>query len=78
MLVSSQSGATLSAYFREIQRKLTREFSKPIPTREVSLVYGRSFYKEKIVEAIEESIISSLPKGISSLKSKDLQVVDIE
>jgi LysR family hydrogen peroxide-inducible transcriptional activator len=61
-----------------VQKKLTREFCRPIPTREVSLVYGRSFHKEKIVEAIEESIVSSLPKGINSLKSKDLQVVDIE
>lgn len=59
------------------QKKLTREFNKPIPTREVSLVYGRSFYKEKIIEALEKSIVSNLPKSVSSLKSKELQVVDI-
>lgn len=59
------------------QKKLTREFSKPIPTREVSLVYGRSFYKEKIIDALEESIISHLPKSVSSHKNKELQVVDI-
>jgi len=59
------------------QKKLTREFHKPIPTREVSLVYGRSFYKEKIIEALEKSIVSNLPKSVSSLKSKELQVVDI-
>lgn len=59
------------------QKKLTREFCKPVPTREVSLVYSRTFYKEKIINALEETIISNLPKSVSSLKGKELQVVDI-
>lgn len=60
------------------QRKLTREFCKPIPTREVSLVYSRSFYKEKIINALEKSIISNLPSNVSSLKNKEIQIVDIK
>lgn len=59
------------------QRKLTREFCRPVPTREVSLVYARSFYKEKIINALEDSIISNLPNYVNSLKNKDLQIVKI-
>lgn len=60
------------------QKKLTRAFCKPIPTREVSLVYGRSFYKEKIINALENSILENLPDSVSSLKHKELQIVKID
>lgn len=54
-----------------------REFHNPIPTREVSLVHNRIFLKEKIITALEESIIENLPKGLLSLKKKNIEVVSI-
>lgn len=53
-----------------------REFADPVPTREISLVYTRSFLKETIMNALEESIIENLPPNIRSLKRQNVQVVD--
>lgn len=58
-------------------KKMVRPFATPVPTREVSLVYGRLFHKERIVEALEREIILSLPKEVHSLKSRSLSVIDI-
>lgn len=58
-------------------RKHVREFQSPIPTREVSLVHNRIFLKEKIISAIEESIIENLPDTLSSLKKKNIEIISI-
>jgi LysR family hydrogen peroxide-inducible transcriptional activator len=58
-------------------KKLVREFLGPVPTREVSLVHNRLFLKEKIITALEESIIEHLPKELSSLKKKDYEIISI-
>ena len=54
-----------------------KKFKKPAPTREVSIVHSRSFLKESIITAIEQSILDTLPKRIRSLKRQDIEVVDI-
>ncbi|MDO9181891.1 MAG: LysR substrate-binding domain-containing protein [Bacteriovorax sp.] len=54
-----------------------REFQNPIPTREVSLVHNRIFLKEKIIMALEESIIENLPQSLLSLKKKNIEVISI-
>lgn len=54
-----------------------RPFHAPVPTREVSLVYNRSFLKETVIDALEKSIIENLPDHIRSLKRRQVQVVDI-
>jgi len=59
-------------------RKHIRDFHNPIPTREVSLVHNRIFLKEKIITAIEASIIKNLPAELTSLKKKNYEVVSIE
>ena len=55
-----------------------RDFQNPIPTREVSLVHNRIFLKEKIISALEESIIDHLPESLTSLKKKNIEVVSID
>ena len=55
-----------------------KPFAPPMPTREVSLVYNRSFLKETVINALEKCIIENLPGHIKSLKRKHVQVVDIE
>lgn len=60
------------------KKKYIKEFKKPVPTREVSLVHSRSFLKETIIGAMEKEIIESLPQQVNSLKRKDLTVVDID
>ncbi|MCG8638606.1 MAG: hydrogen peroxide-inducible genes activator [Desulfobacterales bacterium] len=54
-----------------------KPFKAPVPTREVSLVYNRSFLKETIINALEKSIIENLPDHIKSLKKKYVQVIDL-
>ena len=54
-----------------------RKFRKPVPTREVSLVHSRSFLKEKVINAMEDLILKSLPRNIRSLKKSDIDVVEI-
>ncbi|ATH06845.1 hydrogen peroxide-inducible genes activator [Halobacteriovorax marinus] len=81
-LVVQSSGYTLLPYLATLdlstqRKKMIREFHKPAPTREVSIVYGRTFLKEKIIDALEETIVSVLPKEIRSLKDGDLSIVDL-
>jgi len=59
------------------EKKWIRSFVNPVPTREVSLVHNRIYLKEKFIEALQEVIINSLPKGVTTLKSKTLNVVPL-
>lgn len=68
--------ATLNLSVEEKKNNLVR-FTKPVPTREVSLVHSRSFLKEKIIEALVEDILESLPKDLKSLKKGTFEVIDI-
>jgi LysR family hydrogen peroxide-inducible transcriptional activator len=82
-LVVQSSGYTLLPHLATLdlsstRKKMVREFSRPVPTREVSIVYGRTFLKEKVIDALEEIIISVLPKEIHSHKGGDLSVVEFK
>jgi len=57
--------------------KHVREFHNPVPTREVSIVHNRIFLKEKIISALEESIIENLPESLVSLKKKNIEIISI-
>jgi LysR family hydrogen peroxide-inducible transcriptional activator len=59
------------------RKKLVREFATPVPTREISLVHGRSFQKERIIEALEQQIVASVPKELKCLKRGSLDVIEI-
>ncbi len=54
-----------------------RQFTRPIPTREVSFVHSRSFLKEDIIAALIDEVISVIPKPLTNLKSGQTQIVDI-
>ncbi len=82
-LVKKSSGYTLlpdlaaSDLSEEEFKKYIRKFKRPEPTREVSLVYSRSFLKESIISALEKVILSQLPQRIKSLKKSSIEVIDI-
>jgi LysR family hydrogen peroxide-inducible transcriptional activator len=82
-LVKANSGFTLLPRLAvdnlpesEVKEHVKR-FKSPVPTREVSLVYNRSFLKETIISALETSILLHLPKQIKSLKKQNIDVIDI-
>lgn len=81
-MVINSSGYTLLPHLAVLnlskeEMKHVREFQSPVPTREVSLVHNRIFLKEKIITAIEESIIEHLPESLTSLKKKNIEVISI-
>ena len=61
--------------FTEEQFRLIRHFRPPAPTREVSLVVHRDFVKQRLVHALKEEILQSLPAKIR--KNKNHRVIPI-
>lgn len=53
-------------------------FERPIPSRQIGLVYRREHYKFEMIEALGEAIIASLPEDIQSLRERDLKVLPIK
>jgi LysR family hydrogen peroxide-inducible transcriptional activator len=81
-MVLNSNGYTLLPHLAVLnlsstQKNYVREFQTPIPSREVSLVHNRIFLKEKIINAIEESIIEHLPPSLASMKKKDFEIISI-
>lgn len=54
------------------QQSMIRHFKNPAPVREVSLVTHRDFLKKKLIDALKEVILSTLPAKISLNKNKNL------
>ncbi len=54
-----------------------KRFKKPIPSREVSLVYRRLQWKLPLIRAFREVIAQSVPAELKGLKKSDLEVVRI-
>lgn len=52
-------------------------FERPIPAREVGLIYRREHYKNNLIEALGESIIKCIPEEIRKIRQKDLDVLPI-
>lgn len=55
-----------------------KEIRSPIPTREISLVYRRSQYKQNILKAISEAVKSSLPGEVFAKRTPQLNVVQLK
>jgi LysR family hydrogen peroxide-inducible transcriptional activator len=49
-----------------------RYFKSPEPSREVSIVTNKNFIKRKIIDALEEEILNSIPKRIKTKKKKEI------
>ncbi len=52
-------------------------FERPIPAREVGLVYRREHYKSELVDILAEAIMNAIPSEIRKIRPKDLEVVPI-
>jgi LysR family hydrogen peroxide-inducible transcriptional activator len=46
------------------QQNLIRHFKKPTPMREISVVVHRDFVKKKLIDALRETIMASVPEKI--------------
>jgi len=80
-LVENNFGMTLIPYLlaRELKStrrgKFIRNFTNPVPKREISIVFQRTFLKRQIILELEKTIISRLPKEL--FKKKQGLILDI-
>jgi len=80
-MVLTSSGYTVLPHLAVSQlsaqrRRLIREFHPPVPTREVSLVYARTVLKERVIDALEETILKRLPRALEAIDPRDVEVVE--
>ena len=54
------------------QQQLIRHFKKPTPMREVSLVVHRDFVKQRLVEALHQEILLSVPEKLRQNKNQNV------
>ena len=55
-----------------------KEIKMPIPTREVSMVYRRTQYKQNIIKALSESIKGHLPKTVFSKRNSQMSIIQVK
>src|SRR6201996_859956 len=54
------------------QRQLIRHFKRPAPMREVSLVVHRDFVKQRLVQALHQEILLSVPEKLRQNKNQNI------
>ena len=73
-LVQQNFGITLLPYLStkfmkdSSELKLVREFTSPIPKREIGLVYGKTFIKKQLVNALKKEILDVIPDELIEKK----------
>lgn len=79
-MIDQDYGFTLLPYLATLDiknSKRLKEFSHPVPTREVSVIYSKYFRKNKIKDNLIECIRRHLPEGLDIVANKKIQVVDL-
>lgn len=59
------------------QRENLRNFARPVPSREVSLVFRRTQYKQPILEALASQVQAAVPPELPRERQKGIEVVKI-
>jgi LysR family hydrogen peroxide-inducible transcriptional activator len=57
---------------------LLKSFRGDIPTREISIVYQRSQYKQNIIKAVTECIRAHLPEIVSSKRTSQMSILKVK
>lgn len=78
-LIDSEGGYTLLPQLAKTdlsgnQRQKLRDFYPPVPTREVSLCYRKSYPRVRLLEALKTSIQTSIPK---SMQEKQGEIIPL-
>lgn len=78
-LVDQCGGYTLIPYFHQQQIPKNCKlipFKKPIPVREVSLVFRREHYKNHLIELLAKITQAALPAQLKNLKVSELEIME--
>ncbi len=79
-LVDLYGGYTLLPYLATEQHGAKSQlvpFERPIPAREIGLVYRREHYKSELIESLGDAILKSIPEELAKIRPKDLDVLPI-
>lgn len=79
-LIDREPGFTLLPWLatQDIREsKRLREFTQPIPTREVSLITGHYYRRDTLIRSLSEQIKGSLPRELQKVKSDAIQRIDL-
>ena len=59
------------------QQKMLRDFSRPVPTREVSLIFSKQSVKQKLLDIVEIELLANVPDELRNLKPKGQEIIEI-
>ena len=79
-MIDQENGFTLLPYLATMDMKNSKqlkEFTNPVPSREVSLIYNSYFRKDKIKSQLIDSIHEHLPSQIARSANRSMQVIDL-
>lgn len=80
-LVETRSGITIlpELALRDLtrrQRTMVRHFKPPAPVREVSLATHRNFAKKKLLDALREAILQSIPEQMRHRRRREVVALE--
>ena len=84
MLIRATSGYTLipRSFALSLPKKelkeCTKEFSPPIPVREISIVYARDQWKKEHIKALASTIKKSIPQALTGDSKRESEIIGIE
>ncbi|MBX3017819.1 MAG: LysR family transcriptional regulator [Bdellovibrionaceae bacterium] len=52
-------------------------FERPVPAREIGLVYRREHFRSELIEVLGDAILASIPDEVRRIRPKDLEVLPI-
>ncbi|MBK7843328.1 MAG: hydrogen peroxide-inducible genes activator [Bdellovibrionales bacterium] len=80
-LVDSYGGYTLLPFLATEsigQNSRVIPFERPIPAREIGLVYRRQHYKTSLIGSLTKGISDCLPSDLRKMRQKDLDVLPVD
>lgn len=81
-LVDKSDGVTIVPYLATLvlkpsQKKQLREFAKPKPVREISLVTKENFPRRKLLECLSQEILKALPPEMTNPSRKHIASISL-
>ncbi|MBC7421539.1 MAG: LysR family transcriptional regulator [Bdellovibrio sp.] len=79
-MIDQESGFTLLPFLATMDMKTSKrlkEFTNPVPSREVSVIYNQHYRKDKLKANLIETIQKHLPKEVARSTTKSVQVIDL-
>lgn len=62
----------------EEKKEMIRPFTKPLPTREVSLIYRRDHWKMPILDALHNIILAQIPGDLKKINKRNVDVIEFD